>query len=81
MSSRAFIMCREPTIEMKRDFVDMLFKLSPEQLAKVVQILNERCSQLFGQGGCGHGVLGADEPGAGGYHRGRDRQLYLPLCV
>lgn len=43
MSSRAFVMCREPTIEMKRDFVDMLFKLSPEQLAKVVQILNERC--------------------------------------
>lgn len=43
MSSRSFVMCREPTIEMKRDFVDMLFKLSPEQLAKVVQILNERC--------------------------------------
>ena len=43
MSSRAFIMCREPTIEMKRDFVDMLFKLTPEQLAKIVQILNERC--------------------------------------
>lgn len=28
---------------MKREFVDMLFKLMPEQLAKVVQILNERC--------------------------------------
>ena len=32
---------------MKREFVDMLFKLSPEDLAKVVQILNERCESAL----------------------------------
>ena len=37
----------EPDIATKRSFVDMLFKLSPENLAKVVESLNSRCESAL----------------------------------
>ena len=41
------MMDREPTVEMKRAFVDNLFRLSGEELAKVIEKLNERCESAL----------------------------------
>ena len=39
--------CREPTVEIKRAFVDNLFRLSGDELAKVIEKLNERCESAL----------------------------------
>ena len=39
--------CREPTVEIKRVFVDNLFRLSGDELAKVIEKLNERCESAL----------------------------------
>ena len=37
----------EPDVPTKRSFVDMLFKLTPEDLGKVVELLNKRCESAL----------------------------------
>lgn len=50
-STVSFLSCvlfyREPDVATKRSFVDNLFKLTPEDLAKVVETLNERCESAL----------------------------------
>lgn len=41
------ITSREPSVEMKREFVDNLFRLSGAELAKVIEKLNERCDSAL----------------------------------
>ena len=41
------LLYREPDVATKRLFVDNLFKLTPEDLAKVVETLNERCESAL----------------------------------
>lgn len=41
------IIHREPSVEMKREFVDNLFRLSGDELAKVIEKLNERCDSAL----------------------------------
>ncbi|KAK8810323.1 hypothetical protein WA538_002897, partial [Blastocystis sp. DL] len=38
---------REPDVATKRSFVDNLFKLSGEDLAKVIEVLNDRCESCL----------------------------------
>lgn len=42
-----FVTCREPDVATKRSFVDNLFKLSGEDLAKVIEVLNDRCESCL----------------------------------
>ena len=45
-----FVTCREPDVATKRSFVDNLFKLSGEDLAKVIEVLNDRCESCLDKG-------------------------------
>ncbi|KNB44841.1 hypothetical protein JH06_1429 [Blastocystis sp. subtype 4] len=39
--------CREPSVATKREFVDDLFRLTPQDLAKVIETLNDRCESCL----------------------------------
>ena len=41
------VKCREPSVATKREFVDDLFRLTPQDLAKVIETLNDRCESCL----------------------------------